>query len=103
MKHNREFWARHVKGLARQRTDARAVLSAPPIAEGNVGVLGVDVEQVEARPDRPWWRSDARRSSLKGGALRSSWWWSVATCCGCGPGMEPDHLRDVLSVLEPRS
>ena len=41
MKHDREFWTRHVGQLARQRSDAGGVLSAAPAVEGHLGLLGV--------------------------------------------------------------
>ena len=49
MKHDREFWTPPRGGLALQWTDAADVLQASSSDEGDIGLLGFDLEAASGR------------------------------------------------------
>jgi hypothetical protein len=102
MKHDREFWARHVKlwrasGLTQVQYCQRhrllkgtlgywsSTLSKPKAAKSAL----VEVGRAEVKPE-------GRRSPIELVVERRY-------LLRLWPGMEPGHLRQVLSVLEQRS
>ena len=102
MRHDREFWARHVKrwrasGLTQEQYCRRhrllkgtlgywaSTLSKPKAA----GSALVEVGRAEVK-------AEGRRSAIELVVERRY-------LLRLWPGMEPEHLRDVLSVLEPHS
>ncbi len=102
MKHNREFWVRHVKnwrasGLTQKQYCRHYRLLkgtlgywASTLGKSNpVGAALVEIGRAEAKPE-------GRRSPIELMVERRY-------LLRLWPGMEPDHLRDVLSVLEPHS
>lgn len=101
MKHDREFWARHVRGWrASGMTQAQycrrhrllkgtlgywaSTLSKPKAG----GVALVEIGRTEIKHEE---RQSPIELVVERRYLLRLW-----------PGMAPDHLRDVLSVLEPR-
>lgn len=102
MKHDREFWTRHVKGWRSSGLTQRQYCQRHRLLKGTLGYWAstlnkpkttepalVEVGRTEAKPEgqhSPIELVVERRYLLR------LW-----------PGMEPEHLRDVLSVLEPHS
>lgn len=99
MKHNREFWARHVKrwrvsGLTQAQYCRRHRLLkgtlgywAPTLNRPKAtGSALVEVGRAEVQPEE---RRSPIELMVERRYLLRLW-----------PGMEPDHLRNVLSVLE---
>jgi hypothetical protein len=101
MKHDREFWARHVKrwrasGLTQAQCCRRhrlpkgtlgywaSMLNRPKAT----GAALVEVGRAEVQPEE-------RRSPIELMVVRRY-------LLRLWPGMEPDHLRNVLSVLQRR-
>ena len=102
MKHNREFWTRHVKSWRASGLTQEQYCRRHRLLKGTLGywasTLGktkgagaalVEVGRTEVKAEGP--RSPIELVVERRYLLRL---W---------PGLEPSHLRDVLSVLEPRS
>jgi len=101
MKHDREFWTRHVKGWCGSGLTQAQYCRRHRLLKGTLG----------------YWSSTLNRSKAKGTALVEVGHAEVKTeerhspielmvqrryLLRLWPGMKPEHLRDVLSVLEPR-
>ncbi len=101
MKHTREFWTRHVKSWRASGLTHEQYCRRHSLLKGTLGywasTLGktkgsgalVEVGRTEVKPE-------ARRSPIELVVERRY-------LLRLWPGMEPDHLREVLSVLEPHS
>ncbi len=102
MKHTREFWTRHVKswrasGLTQEQYSRRHRLLKGTLGywastlgkTKGVGAALVEVGRTEVKPEG---RSSPIELVVERRYLLRLW-----------PGMEPRHLRDVLSVLESHS
>jgi len=102
MKHNREFWMRHVKAWRASGLTQRQYCRRHGLVKGTLaywasklnkskatGSALVEVGKVPAQAEKQ--RSPIELMVQRRYLLRL---W---------PGTERDHLRDVLSVLEPRS
>ena len=102
MKHNREFWARHVKAWRASGLTQAHYCRRHRLPKGTLG----------------YWASTLNRLNVPGSALVEVGRAEVKPEGGRSPieviverhyllrlwpGMEPDHLRDVLSVLEPHA
>jgi len=102
MKHNREFWARHVKGWRASGLTQTQYCRRHRLQKGTLG----------------YWASTLNKSKASGSALVEVGRAPAATekrrspielmverryLLRLWPGMEPDHLREVLSVLEPHA
>jgi len=102
MKHNREFWAEHVR---RWRASGRTQVEYCRLHRLSKGTLG-------------YWSSMLNRPKSEGSALVEVGRTEVHAeerrspievivqrryLLRLWPGMEPAHLRDVVSVLEPRA
>ena len=102
MKHDREFWMRHVKAWRASGLKQAQYCRRHGLVKGTLG----------------YWASTLNRSRATGSALVEVGKAQVQAekqhspielmverryLLRLWPGMEPDHLRDVLSVLEPRS
>ena len=103
MKHDREFWTRHVEGWRASGLTQAAYCSASPAVEGHPGLLGVDLKQSQGK-----WTAlvEVGRTEVKAEQSDESPIELVVQrryLLRLWPGMEPAHLRDVLSVLEQRS
>ncbi len=102
MKHDREFWIRHVEGwrssgLTQQMYCRRhrlakgtlgywvSTLKRPAVAKSDL----VEVGRADIKEQRP---TSPIELIVDGRYVLRLW-----------PGMEPAHMRDVLSVLECRS
>jgi hypothetical protein len=101
MKHNREFWARHVRGWRASGMTQAQYCRRHRLLKGTLGywastlnkpkatgVALVEVGRTEVQPEE---RRSPIELLVERRYLLRLW-----------PGMKPDHLRDVLSVLEPR-
>lgn len=101
MKHDREFWAGHVKGWRASGLTQQQYCRRHRLLKGTLGywasrlskskaaaVALVEIGRTEIKPE-------GRRSPIELVVQRRY-------LLRLWPGMEPDHLRDVLSVLEPR-
>ncbi len=102
MKHNREFWTHHVKSWRASGLTQAQYCRRHRLLKGTLG----------------YWASTLNRPSATGSALVEVGHTGVKPetrrspielvverryLLRLWPGMEPDHLREVLSVLEPRS
>jgi len=102
MKHDREFWTRHVKGWRSSGLTQAQYCRRHRLLKGTLG----------------YWASTLNKSKAKGTALVEVGHTEVKTegrhspielmvqrryLLRLWPGMESEHLRDVLSVLEPHS
>lgn len=102
MKHNREFWTRHVESWRASGLTQKAYCARHRLAKRSLGYwasrLGrrkaTVTELVEVRPTavKPQQSNCPIELAVQGGYLLRLW-----------PGVEPAHLREVLSVLERRS
>jgi len=101
MKHDREFWARHVKGWRAVGMTQQQYCRRHRLLKGTLGywastlnkpkaaaVTLVEIGRAKAKPEGS---SSPIELVVQRRYLLRLW-----------PGMEPDHLREVLSVLEPR-
>jgi hypothetical protein len=101
MKHDREFWARHVEGWRASGLTQKAYCARRRLAKGSLSywasTLGrqksvvtdlVEVGRTVAKPPRPHCPIEL---AVDGRYLLRLW-----------PGVDPGHLREVLSVLESR-
>ena len=101
MKHDREFWARHVKGWRASGMTQQQYCRRHRLLKGTLGywastlnkpkaaaVTLVEIGRAKAKPEGS---SSPIELVVQRRYLLRLW-----------PGMEPDHLREVLSVLEPR-
>ncbi len=102
MKHDREFWTRHVESWRASGLTQKAYCARRRLAKGSLGywasTLGrrkaavtelVEVGRTEVKPQQS---NCPIELAVQGGYLLRLW-----------PGVEPAHLREVLSVLERRS
>jgi hypothetical protein len=102
MKHDREFWGRHVTGWRASGLTQVAYCRRHRLLKGTLGYWAstlnkpkaarsalVEVGRSEVKPEG---RSSPIELVVERRYLLRLW-----------PGMQPDHLRDVLSVLEPHS
>jgi len=101
MKHDREFWARRVKGWRASGMTQQQYCRRHRLLKGTLGywastlnkpkaaaVTLVEIGRAKAKPEGS---SSPIELVVQRRYLLRLW-----------PGMEPDHLREVLSVLEPR-
>jgi hypothetical protein len=101
MKHDREFWARHVSGWRASGMTQQQYCRRHRLLKGTLGywastlnkpkaaaVALVEIGRARAKPEGS---SSPIELVVQRRYLLRLW-----------PGMEPDHLREVLSVLEPR-
>lgn len=101
MKHNREFWTRHVKGWRASGLTQVQYCRRHGLLKGTLGYWAstlnkskaggaalVEVGRTEVQPEE---RRSAIELMVERRYLLRLW-----------PGMQPDHLRNVLSVLERR-
>ena len=101
MKHNREFWAQHVKGWRASGLTQEKYCRRHRLLKGTLGYWAstlnrpkasgsglVEVGHAEVRPAE---RHSAIELMVERRYLLRLW-----------PGMEADHLRNVLCVLERR-
>jgi hypothetical protein len=100
MKHDREFWTRHVESWRASRLTQKAYCARHRLAKGSLGywasTLGrkaavtelVEVGRTEVKPQQS---NCPIELAVQGGYLLRLW-----------PGVQPAHLREVLSVLERR-
>ena len=101
MKHDRKFWTRHVEGWRASGLTQQMYCRRHRLAKGSLGywtsTLGrkkaavtelVEVGRTEVKPQQS---NCAIELAVQGGYLLRLW-----------PGVEPAHLREVLSVLERR-
>ena len=97
--HDRKFWIRHVKGWSVSGLSQRAYYRRHHLIKGTLGYWSsklkrpqaaatklVEVGQAEVKEQRP---SSPIELVVKQRYLLRLW-----------PGMDPGHMRDVLSVLE---
>ena len=102
MKRNREFWTRHVKGWRGSGLTQEQYCRRHRLLKGTLGYWAstlnrqtasgsalVEVGHTEVRPEK---RHSAIELVVERRYLLRLW-----------PGMEPDLLQNVLSVLERRS
>jgi hypothetical protein len=101
MKHDREFWIRHVEGWRTSGLSQKAYCVRRRLAKGSLGywasALGrrkaketglVEVGRAEAKPQRS---NCPMELAVEGRYVLRLW-----------PGLDPAQLREVLSVLEHR-
>jgi len=101
MKHNREFWTGHVKGWRASGLSQQSYCRRHRLLKGTLGYWSsklkrpkaaatelVEVAHAEVKEQR---RSSPIELVVHGRYLLRLW-----------PGMEPAHMREVLSVLECR-
>ena len=101
MKHGREFWAGHVKGWRASGLTQVEYCRCNRLSKGTLGYWSstlkgpkakgtalVEVGRTEVKPQQP---SCPIELAVQGGYLLRLW-----------PGVQPAHLREVLSVLECR-
>ena len=101
MKHDRDFWMRHVKGWRSSGLTQTQYCRRHGLLKGTLGywssvlnkprVTGPALVEV-GRTDKPEGRHSPIELMVERRYLLRLW-----------PGMQPEHLRDVLSVLEPNS
>jgi len=102
MKHDRKFWIRHVEGWRTSGLSQSTYCRRHHLTKGTLGCWSsklkgpqaaaaklVEVGHAEVKDQRP---SCPIELVVLGRYLLRLW-----------PGMEPGHMRDVLSVLESRS
>jgi hypothetical protein len=101
MKHDREFWIRHVESWRASGLTQKAYCARRHLGKGSLGywasILGrekaltelVEVGRTEVAPQQS---NCPIELAVQGGYQLRLW-----------PGMQPAHLREVLSVLEGRS
>ena len=102
MKHDRDFWTRHVKSWRNSGLTQTQYCRRHRLLKGTLGYWSsmlnkpkrsgtslVEVGRTEVKPEG---RHSPIELMVERRYLLRLW-----------PGMEPEHLRDVLSVLEPRS
>lgn len=102
MKHDREFWNRHVENWRASGLTQREYCRRHRLTKGTLGYWAstlkgaeavgsqlVEVGRADAKEPRP--RSPIELV-VEGRYLLRLW-----------PGMEPGHMREVLSVLESRA
>jgi hypothetical protein len=101
MKHDWEFWTRHVEGWRASGLTQQMYCRRHRLAKGSLGYWAstlrrrkaavtelVEVGRTEVKPQQS---NCAIELAVQGGYLLRLW-----------PGVEPAHLREVLSVLERR-
>jgi hypothetical protein len=100
MKHDREFWTRHVESWRASGLTQKAYCARRRLAKGSLGywasTLGrktavrdlVEVGRTEVKPHQS---NCPIELAVQGGYLLRLW-----------PGVDPAQLREVLSVLEQR-
>ena len=102
MKHDREFWTRHVKGWQSSGLTQSQYCRRHRLLKGTLGYWssmltkpkksGAALVEVGRAGVKPEGRHSPIELMVERRYLLRLW-----------PGMETEHLRDVLSVLEPRS
>lgn len=101
MKHNREFWARHVKGWRSSGMTQAQYCRRHRLLKGTLGYWASTLSKVKAagvalvEVGRAEVQPEERRSPIELVVERRY-------LLRLWPGIAPDHLRDVLSVLELR-
>ena len=102
MKHGREFWAGHVKGWRASGLTQVEYCRCHRLSKGTLRYWSSTLKGPKAKGTalvevgRTEVRTEGRRSPIELMVQRRY-------LLRLWPGMEPDHLRDVPSVLEPRS
>ena len=102
MKHNREFWTRHVGQWRGSGLTQAAYCRRHRLLKGTLGYWASILKQPKA-PGRHL--VEVGRAEVKDREHRSPIELAVERryLLRLWPGMDPGHLRDVLSVLEGRS
>ena len=102
MKRDREFWARHVKAWRSSGLTQGQYCRRHRLAKGTLGYWSSTLSERKGAGST---RVEVGRSPLKPEPQRSAIELVVERryLLRLWPGMEPDHLRDVLSVLEPHA
>jgi len=101
MKHNREFWTRHVRDWRTSCLTQAEYCRRHRLTKGTLGYWSSTFNRPKAKGSalvevgRTEVRTEERRSPIELMVQRRY-------LLRLWPGMEPDHLREVLSVLEPR-
>ena len=101
MKHNREFWTRHVKGWRASGLTQAQYCCRHRLLKGTLGYWASTLNRSKTGSStlvevgRTEVQAEERRSPIELMVERRY-------LLRLWPGMEPDHLREVLSVLEPR-
>jgi len=101
MKHDRKFWIRHVEGWRSSGLSQRSYCRRHHLTKGTLGYWSsklkrpqaaarklVEVGRAEVKEHRP---SSPIELVVQRRYLLRLW-----------PGIDPEHMRDVLSVLETR-
>ena len=102
MKHNREFWARHVKGWRASGLTQRQYCRRHRLQKGTLGYWASALKKSKAggsalvEVGRAQVQTEKRRSPIELVVERRY-------LLRLWPGTDSDHLRDVLSVLERHS
>jgi hypothetical protein len=101
MKHSREFWTRHVEHWRASGLTQVVYCRRHRLAKGTLGYWASTVKEPKARGGQ---LVEVGRAEAKGQAPRSPIELVVERryLLRLWPGMEPGHMRDVLSVLENR-
>ena len=101
MKHDREFWTRHVKGWRASGLTQQKYCRRHRLTKGTLGYWASTLKRKAAEKSDlvEVGRAQIKRAApsspielMVGGRYLLRLW----------PGMEPAHMRDVLSVLERR-
>ncbi len=101
MKHDREFWARHVRGWRASGLTQAQYCGRHRLLKGTLGYWACTLSR--AKPTESS-LVEVGRAEVKpeGGGSPIELVVERRYLLRLWPGMEPEHLRDVLSVLEPR-
>jgi hypothetical protein len=102
MKHNREFWARHVERWRVSELTQAAYCRRHRLLKGTLGYWACKLKKPKTSRTQ---LVEVGRTEAKGQAQRSPIELVVERryLLQLWPGMEPGHMRDVLAVLEGRS
>ncbi len=102
MKHDRAFWARHLKDWRSSGLTQAQYCRRHRLSKGTLGYWSSTLSEQKAAvstlvevgcaPVKPEGRRSPIELVVERRYLLRLW-----------PGMEPNHLRDVLSVLEPHA
>lgn len=99
MKHNREFWTRHVKAWRASGLTQAQYCRRHGLLKGTLGYWGWTLKKAKPTGSA---LVEIGHAQVQAGKQRLPIELMVERryLLRLWPGMEPDHLRDVLSVLE---
>ena len=102
MKHDRAFWTRHVKGWRSSGLTQTQYCRRHRLLKGTLGYWSSMLSKPKTKEPA---LVEVGRTELKAEGRHSPIELMVERryLLRLWPGIEPGHLRDVLSVLEPRS